>query len=124
MNTDWLSIILLLSSIEQIAAASAAIAVYNASSTLTKDMKYTLSVIYLILGCVGVLLALWAIIYKDYVDNSVIFTGLVYVWLIVNIATCSVSGQVLTTQQTSYMISYIFAGLFVLLALYFTFLSA
>lgn len=123
MNTDWLSIILLLSSIEQIAAASAAIGIYNAAS-LDKDNKYTLSVIYLILGCVGVLLALWAIIYKDYVDNSIIFVGLVYVWLVVNIATCSVSGQVITNQQTGYMISYILAGLFVLLALYFTFISA
>lgn len=103
-----LAALLVLSSAQQIGLSTAAISVYN-SSNITKDSKYMLSVIYLVLAIVGVLLGTIILIQNE--PSIVMVAILLFIWLAVNVATGVVSQMVITGQTAGYVISYIITGL-------------
>ena len=107
-----LAALLVLSSAQQIGLSTAAISVYN-SSTIAKDIKYTLSLVYLILAIVGVLIGVIALIQNE--PSDLMMAVLLFVWLAVNVATGVTSQMVMTGQTVGYVISYSITG--VLLAL-------
>ena len=108
-----LAALLVLSSAQQIGLSTAAITVYN-SSSITKDSKYTLSVIYLILAILGVLLGVIILIQNE--TSITMAAILVFIWLAVNVATGVVSQMVLTGQTAGYVISYCITGVLLIMS--------
>lgn len=108
-----LGALLVLSSAQQVGLATTVISKYN-NNGIVKNIKYTWSLISLILAVVGLILGL-AIMLYDFLPKAVVIGALV-VWLGVNISAGVIAQSVSNAnQKVPYIVSYILTSVLAVL---------
>ena len=87
MRPSLLTTCLLVSSLQTISWASALISIYNVAPVVAQDSLYAAHVFFMILACVGVVIALYAFAYPDMFTNNYWMTTLALVWTVVTVIT-------------------------------------